>query len=223
MLFQIKNFFHEQIREIVEDHDTTRYRLKHGIDFISNIISIFRFLLSAYIYYFLDPELWQYDFLVNFVQLNGYRQYINIGVIFVLFNALMLTGMKTLYFSPVNTLSFQLFYDIVVRNRAIYTKHLYSEANQRDALNKHQRQIVDWLNAKLVLVEAIPRKLLDWISMQAARLVALSKLDLVDRRKFYLDRLPQFPNISLRNRAKLLLMLRVVDFASFVLQVFVCK
>src|SRR5699024_4726845 len=110
------------------------------------------------------------------------------------------------FFTHVHTLSFQIPYDIVVRNTESYWRHRRSEMQIREEVERRQRQWIETLRSTR-LGRLLPNIVMRPASRLAAQTETLVRMDHVDKFRFTADRLAIFPTVSLRTRTLLILVL----------------
>lgn len=118
MQLKIENFLYNQIKEIIEHRNNSWYLLKHKLEIISFIIVLARSSISicSYTFNFETFQYWRYDPLSYFLFVTFQNQFVLYTIIIMLPFLLGILGISAFYFQPVDTISYQIFYDLIVIN-----------------------------------------------------------------------------------------------------------
>ena len=94
MLLQINSFFYSQVKEIVEEHQTSRYRWKHRFD----VFIFFQYVLrlSCVVYMHVEPDFayWRFDHLGSFSRRYSDLYNYQFVILLILFLCLAMVGKK---------------------------------------------------------------------------------------------------------------------------------
>ena len=114
--FRYRYIYINRLKEIIDEHDTYKYRLKHRLIIILFMITIMRIIICMISYYTNVYNIWQYDPLFNFFIYDHPHLFQRYSIILL---CALLFGVESeikLCFSPINTITFQLPYELSVKN-----------------------------------------------------------------------------------------------------------
>ncbi|XP_046912905.2 uncharacterized protein LOC124493842 [Dermatophagoides farinae] len=143
-------------------------------------------------------------------------------ILIILFILTGLLGIKTFFYSRVDTLSFQVLYDCIVYNTDQYYKSLDTDKNVANKLStrfrQYQRQFVrDHRLLSLMIPKFIMKKLIAicvWID-------SWLKLDRIDKKLFInQNKMRLFPHANIKSRTHVLLFVLIIDIVNFIVHIF---
>lgn len=123
-----KRFYYWKIKELVERHDETRFRLRQQFEMALLVVNMARTAVHIYSLRNLgrNCDWWQYDYFAHFIHHNRRLYDGFIGYIVLALLLFALVGMRNLYFRRVDCVTWQMFYDLVVRSTESYALSLKS-------------------------------------------------------------------------------------------------
>lgn len=219
MQLEIKNFLYFQVKEICEHRYNSQLIRKHFLEIISCLITLVRFLFalityllhnnnksSSFQYFLYDPL--PYYFYISFP--NAFIQYITLGIMSILF---ALIGEWVFFFQPVHTLTYRIFYDLIVNNLDQVKECSINESKRQELINKTYSINAEKWNQffrflwNIPIIQAILKKLCwKWTKWQFS---ISSKV--IDKKKMGAYKLQTAPNISLHCRSVLAKFIQLTD------------
>ena len=214
------------MKHIVEENGTVRYRLLHIVDVSLYVYWLIRILFISLI--FINPELfplYRYDYASLYFW--NHRKILNkfFLIILILIFIAGLHGIKTFFYTHVDTLSFQVLYDCIVYNTDQYYKSRDTDENIAMKLSQrfedYQQQFVR--NHRL-LSKIIPRFLMNHLFRIRVWIDSWLQLDRVDRNLFEnQNKMRLFPNANIKSRTDVLLFVLIIDCFNFIGHILVGK
>ncbi|KAH7645333.1 hypothetical protein HUG17_0871 [Dermatophagoides farinae] len=224
MLFYFRHFIYKAMKHIVEQHGTSRFRLLHNTEVILYLYGLIRLLIIGLMFF--DSKtfpLYEYDYGSKYFW--NHRKILNkfFLIILILIFIAGLHGIKTFFYTHVDTLSFQMQYDCIVYNTDQYYKSRDTDENIAMKLSQrfedYQQQFVR--NHRL-LSKIIPRFLVNHLFRIRVWIDSWLQLDRVDRNLFEnQNKMRLFPNANIKSRKHVLLFVLIIDCFNFIGHIFV--
>ena len=226
MSLQIRHYIYNAMKHIVDQHDTRQYRISHNLEVILYLFWLIRGLFISLMY--LDSEqfpLYEFDYMSEYFWKN--RKIFNkfFMILIILFTLTGLLGIKTFFYSRVDTLSFQVLYDCIVYNTDQYYKSRDTDENIAMKLSQrfenYQQQFAR--NHRLLSI-IIPRFLVNHLFRIRVWIDSWLQLDRVDRNLFEnRNKMRLFPNANRQSRTHVLLFVLIIDYCNHIIHIFICK
>ena len=213
------------MKHIVEQHGTSRFRLLHNTEVILYLYGLIRLLIIGLMFF--DSKtfpLYEYDYGSKYFW--NHRKILNkfFLIILILIFIAGLHGIKTFFYTHVDTLSFQMQYDCIVYNTDQYYKSRDTDENIAMKLSQrfedYQQQFAR--NHRLLSI-IIPRLFNHWFRIRVW-IDSWLQFDRVDRNFFEnRNKMRLFPNANRKSRTHVLLFVLIIDFCNHILHIFICK
>src|SRR5699024_5210532 len=117
MFFKINRYFYQNIKDLVENHNQPRFKLKHSFEIA--LITLYALRMAIHTYSLSNggntAPWWQYDYLAYYVQHNRRLYDDLIGPAIIIFCIFIIVSLKGLHFLPEHNVTWQMHYDFVVQ------------------------------------------------------------------------------------------------------------
>lgn len=222
MQLAIKNFLYFQVKEICERRHSSQLIRKHLLEILSCLITLFRFIFglityllhnnksSSFRYFLYDPL--PYYFYINFP--HAFIQYITLGIMSILF---ALIGEYVFFFQPVNTLTYRIFYDLIVNNLDQVKQCSLDKSKRRKLIEQFYSTNVEKWSHSFPLLWNIPamKFILKKLCWKWTKLQLSASSEVIDKKKMNVYKLQSAPNISLHCRSVLAKFVQLTDLCFY--------
>lgn len=203
-MIKIKSQFYAELREIIEEQNTVKFRLLHYFYFLSFFFYIFR--LCLILYYINNPTasgqkfISQFDCLYHILVAFNYKA----DTFFVLFFVLLfLDGARLewlLHFKPVESNSaWTILYDVAVVNTKLFLECQVGRSEKALIFQNEFGKVLRQMPAKQVL----PQLVVHFLAKKFAYFSIWRKSAYLNQECFLKNRLPNFPHFGGALRIKL--------------------
>lgn len=209
------NFFYAEVKDIVEHRYSVRYRAVHLLNVCINFSFILRFgyILLARQY----PALAifeRHDIFVRIFNLNrtnekGERDFSMVFTFIGLAISSALLEVK-LYFSRIDTLTWQMFYDLVVQNLDLY-RQCVKEAPKRRQILVDRMKAIRGRNGRRGSTSVGYSPIFSVYTRLRASTAIWYNLDFVDKEKLDERKLSSYPEMTLQLRTRLIVALSIAN------------
>ncbi|XP_075677267.1 uncharacterized protein LOC113795821 [Dermatophagoides pteronyssinus] len=222
MLLQIKTFIYSAIKHIVEEYGTSQHNLLHYLEYCCYINWLIRALFLWLMY--MDPETFPFfesDYVAAFFW--NYRHilnkfYIIIGTMLAL---IAMLGIRTFYFHPIDTASFQVLYDCIVYNTDQYWKSMDTEDNIQRKKSERFQQYCQHFEHDHRFLSKIMNPLINLFISIRVWLDSWLELDQVDQELFEKqNHMRMFLYATIKGRSRCLFLVMIADLLTYGFHVF---
>lgn len=210
-----RHILRDLLIEIVENRNLLRYKVFRRLEIFYSIYYFIRIILSSINLYH-EIKIFGINFdndpQQKFLKSELHPDLVLIFNLIVGFLPLFIFVMENMfYFTDVNMLSFQMPYDLIVKNYKQINACLRSEKTRKIILIKKFEKN----RKKLTKFQWLPEYLIQWFCWQKTRFQFHFDIDQIDKRKLEKYHLKSVPNISIRCRWLLYKANIIIDFINY--------
>ncbi len=214
-----RRLFYNTSKEVVEQHGKPLYVFQHRLEIAAYLLYVFRF---AYIMLSMSdpgtfrPIAWDTFFTNLFAYLSTDRDLLFGGIFLMLFVSCVLIE-HSVYFSRVDTDTWQILYDGVVKGGDIFSETRLSHAVQLDNYNRRLKEVK---GGRLLF---LPKLFQDCFSQLITKTEMWFKANGYNRKKIKSSQWKYVPQASVELRAKMFIFVEVVEVVYCIVVWFLSK
>lgn len=212
-----RRFFYNTTKEIVEQHGKPFFVFKHRLEVLAYLLYIVRF--SYILLSMCDPVHFhplQKDFFTHFFDYLSTDQDLLFGGTFLMLFISCVIIERSIYFSRVDTPTWQIIYDGVVSSGRAFRKSRLSLAVRRSCFNRRQEKVKRKLSF-------LPNLLKNILSKLIAKAVMWYRCEGYSLEKVKSHRFAYIPLASVKLRAKMFVFVEMSEVVNWLIIVFISK
>lgn len=223
MLFKVtsRRLFYNTTKEVIEKHGNSYYVLQHYLEISAYFCYALRFIYV--ILSMTDPKKYsslKNDFFTHLFSYFSTDRDVLYGVIMLMLFLSSIHLEKCIYFSRVDTPTWQAVYDEVVRGESFFRQSRYSKKVQNlifnDRLKKIQKSVWFTSFCPVILQNSLGRVVTKVVIWYCCEFYNLNKIETQFKWKF-------IPEASVKLRAKMFIFTDVIETVNWILICFICK
>lgn len=206
MQLKFKKLIYYQIKEIVEQRYNRGYLIKHTLEMIAFFAMLIRGSLAIGTYWLkVDAfQYWQYDPWTYYIFVHYEKTFLVYAFIMMVPFFYGFSTAHTFFFHRVDTLTYRIFYDLIVVNIDQLNFALVSKPRQLELLNHIYLNNLKKFKKMLILWQIPPiRFLLKQICWHSTKAEFLFNPKIINKEKISKCKLNSVPNITIEFRLKI--------------------
>lgn len=218
----IRHFLYNQIKDIIEHRNDRQYIVKHGLEVMAYLFMLLRCTLGLCSFFFSSlPPYWLHDPWIYYLHQSYDNDFMLYTIIMMMPDLFGILGAYTYCFQRVDTITYLIFYDLLVINRHQIQSCTIGNNQQNEILNECYLNNLAKIKQQKFLWNIPPVKyLLKQICWLWTKYTMEFDVKVINKAKIGKLKLKTIPNISIDLRLKIALITVNLDRIYYLLTCF---